>query len=409
MPNTEGPLARPVTLPNGTVLANRIVKAAMSECLGDFGLSPTRRHVTLYRRWAQSGAAVLLTGNIMIDRTAIGEVGNVVVDDERDIDLLREWAGAAKAGGAQIWAQINHPGRQIPATLNSSPVAPSAVRLTGSAGAYRTPRELADSEIVALVAKFAETARILVAAGFDGIEIHAAHGYLISQFLSPVTNVRTDRWGGNSGNRRRFLLEVVRAVRAVIGTAVPLAVKLNSADFQRGGFDEDDSASVARALDAESIDLLEISGGTYESVAFMGGDATKASTRGREAYFLGFAEKIRASVSIPLLLTGGFRTAEGAGTAVASGAVDLVGIARPMALQPSYPRHLLAGIDPQTSARQRNTGIKRIDGLGNIVWHTTQLWRLGDGKDPAPERSPYLTMAHYLSRTVPYTLYRLTH
>ncbi|MFC4373761.1 NADH:flavin oxidoreductase/NADH oxidase family protein [Nocardia halotolerans] len=407
-PTAVNSLAEPFTLPNGTILANRIVKASMSECLGDFGFAPGARHVRLYRRWADSGASVLITGNIMVDRTAVAEVGNVVVDDERDLAVLNEWSTAAKSGGAQVWAQINHPGRQIPATLNSSPVGPSAIRLTGSAGAYRTPRELTDSDITALIGKFAETARILVEAGFDGIEIHAAHGYLIGQFLSPATNVRTDRWGGSRDNRQRFLLEIVRAVRAAIGPATPLAVKLNSADFQRGGFGEDDSAAVARALDAESIDLLEISGGTYESVAFMGDTRPKASTLDREAYFLEFAEQIRADISTPLLLTGGFRTAEGTGAAITSGAVDLVGIARPMALQPDFPRHLLAGTTPATIARQRNTGIKRIDGLGNIVWHTTQLWRLGDGKDPAPERSPYLTIAHYLSRTVPYTLYRLT-
>ena len=407
MPNAVAPLAQPLTLPNGVVLKNRIVKSAMSECLGDFGFSPTKGHVRLYQQWADSGASVLITGNVMIDRTAIGEVGNVVVDDERDLALLSEWAAAAKSNGAQVWAQINHPGRQIPANLNMNPVAPSAVRLTGSVGLYLTPRELTDSEIVTLVGKFAETARVLVSAGFDGIEIHAAHGYLINQFLSPATNRRTDRWGGNAQNRRRFLLEVVRAVRAAIGPSVTLAVKLNSADFQQGGFDEDESAAVARALDSESIDLLEISGGTYETVAFMGATPTKASSRNREAYFLEFAERIRAEVSTPLLLTGGFRTTEGMNSAIESNAVDLAGVARPLALMPDLPRRLLDGEAPRNVARQRNTGIKRIDGMGNIVWHTTQLWRLGAGKDPAPNRSPYLTMAHYLSRTVPYILHRL--
>ncbi|WP_278313285.1 NADH:flavin oxidoreductase/NADH oxidase family protein [Lolliginicoccus levis] len=407
MLNTVAPLAQPLTLQNGVVLKNRIVKSAMSECLGDFGLSPTQGHVRLYQRWANSGASVLITGNIMVDRTAIGEVGNVVVDDERDLALLSEWATAAKSSGSQVWAQINHPGRQIPANLNMRPVAPSAVRLTGSAGLYLTPRELTDSEIVGLVAKFAETARVLVSAGFDGIEIHAAHGYLISQFLSPATNRRTDRWGGDARNRRRFLLEVVRAARAAIGPSATLAVKLNSADFQSGGFDEDEAAEVARALDAESIDVLEISGGTYETVAFMGVAEAKSSTRKREAYFLDFAERIRSEVSTPLLLTGGFRTAEGMSAAIESNAVDLAGVARPLALVPDFPNRLLDGDAPRSIARQRNTGIKQIDGLGNIVWHTTQLWRLGEGKDPAPDRSPYITMAHYLSRTVPYILRRL--
>lgn len=403
-------LAAPLELPNGAVLPNRIVKAAMSECLGNHNLAPTRRHVELYRRWARSGAGLLITGNIMVDRSAIGEVGNVVVDDRRDIEILAEWAQAARSHGAQVWAQINHPGRQVPLTLNAHPVAPSAVAVADTAGMFRPPRELRDDEIEHIIATFATSAAILVEAGFTGIEIHAAHGYLISQFLSPTSNIRSDRWGGTRENRRRFLLEIVRAVRAEIGTEVTLAVKLNSADFQRGGYDEDEAADVVAALTAEGIDALEISGGTYESTAFMGPtEPVKASTRAREAYFLDFAERIRTQTTVPLLLTGGFRSASGMAAAIDSGAVDLVGIARPLVVEPDLPARLLAGHATAAQERRpRTIGIRRLDGATELLWHTTQLWRLADGKEPAPRRHPLLTMLHYFSRQIPYTAHQLT-
>ncbi len=402
-------LAAPLMLPNGSFLPNRIAKAAMSECLGDMKLAPTRRHVDLYRRWSKSGAGLLITGNIMVDRSAIGEVGNVVVDDRRDLEILTEWATAARSQGAQVWAQINHPGRQIPLTLNAHPVAPSAIAVADTAGMFRKPRELRDDEIEQIITKFATSAAILIEAGFTGIEIHAAHGYLISQFLSPTSNVRTDKWGGNRENRRRFLLEIVRAVRAEIGTDATLAVKLNSADFQRGGYDEDEAAEVVRALSAEGIDALEISGGTYESTAFMGpGEPVKASTAAREAYFLDFAELIRAQTKLPLLLTGGFRSASGMAAAIDSGSVDVVGIARPLVIEPELPTRLLTGQATSYDARPRTIGIARLDGATELLWHSTQLWRLADGKDPAPGRHPLVTLTHYFSRQIPYTAYRLT-
>ncbi|MBB3663571.1 2,4-dienoyl-CoA reductase-like NADH-dependent reductase (Old Yellow Enzyme family) [Prauserella sediminis] len=409
MTGTTPLLARTLTLPNGARLGNRLAKAAMSECLGDLELAPTEGHVRLYRRWARSGAGLLITGNIMVERTAIGEVGNVVVDDERDMGLLRRWASAGKEHGAHVWAQLNHPGRQIPVTLNARPVAPSEVPVANTAGLFRSPRELTHGEVETLVTKFATTAGILVRAGFTGIEIHAAHGYLISQFLSPATNRRTDAWGGDRDRRRRFLIEIVRAVRAEIGEVVPLAVKLNSADFQRGGFDQFESAAVVSALADEGIDLLEISGGTYESTAFMGlpAEPVKASSEEREAYFLDFAQRIRQQVSLPLLLTGGFRTTTGIADAIGSDEIDVAGLARPLALEPDLPARMLDGTSTASTVRHRTLGIRRLDGASDLLWHTTQLWRMADGKDPAPGRHPLITMAHYFSRLAPYTLHRI--
>ncbi|QIS15534.1 NADH:flavin oxidoreductase [Nocardia arthritidis] len=346
------------------------------------------------------GAALLISGNIMIDRTALGEARNVVIDDRTDRRALAEWTRAARMGGAHLWAQLNHPGRQVPRLLGWNSVAPSAVPVPGQRALFATPRALTESEIIALVERFAAAARSAVDNGFTGIEIHSAHGYLISQFLSPLTNLRTDGWGGTPQRRRRFLLEVVRAVRAEIGAAVPLAVKLNSADFQRGGFGEEESLEVVAALGAEGIDLLEISGGTYESAAMMGvGEPRKASTRAREAYFLDYAERVRATTALPLLLTGGFRTAAGMAEAVASGAVDLVGMARPLVLDPEFPARVLADSATVSTVRPRRLGIDSVDGMTELAWYAQQMARIAVNKRPDPERHPLTTLTTYLLGT----------
>ncbi|MFI0447818.1 NADH:flavin oxidoreductase/NADH oxidase family protein [Actinomadura sp. 6N118] len=396
-------LAKPLELPCGAVLRNRLAKAAMSEQLATRANAPGMELVRLYGRWADSGAALLVTGNVAIDRTALSEPLNVSVEDERDLAALRSWATSAGAGGAGVWMQINHAGRQSPRYLSRRPVAPSPVAVRGLGGAFARPRELTHAEIEGLVARFATTARIALLAGFTGVQIHAAHGYLISQFLSPLTNRRDDAWGGDPKRRRRFLVEVVRAVRSVTGGHVPLSVKLNSADFQRGGLTWEESLEVAGVLGAEGVDLLEISGGTYESPALLTGDVqaspVRASTQAREAYFLDFAQRVRALTSVPLMLTGGFRTRAAMEEAISGGAVDLIGLGRPMALEPDLPARLLDG-DGMTSGVTsgvvpRRVGIRRLDGMSELAWHTEQLWRMAGGRDPDPRSSPLRSMVRY--------------
>ncbi|UTI65310.1 NADH:flavin oxidoreductase/NADH oxidase family protein [Paraconexibacter antarcticus] len=380
-------LGTPLTLPGGAVLKNRLVKAAMSEQLADRAHAPTPQLERLYGTWARGGAGLLITGNVMIDRRSLGEPLNVVVEDERDLPALRRWATAAKAAGAAAIVQINHPGRQTLAGLSERAVAPSAVQVDVGP-AFAKPRALTGAEIHELIARFAEAARVSVAAGFDGVEIHAAHGYLISQFLSPLTNLRADEWGGDPERRRRFLLEVTRAVRAAIGPDRILAIKLNSADFQRGGFTEEESLGVIAELDKEPVDLLEISGGTYESPALYDG-GTSESTRRREAFFLDFAERVRSTTTIPLLVTGGFRSGAGMTDAVAGGATDLVGLARPLALQPDLPAALLRSPGTTRSAFELKTiGIKKLDSIADLWWTQHQLHRLAAGKQPDPGYGP---------------------
>jgi 2,4-dienoyl-CoA reductase-like NADH-dependent reductase (Old Yellow Enzyme family) len=378
-------LTTSLTLARGLALPNRLAKSAMSERVATRKGRVTRELVRLYDRWSRGGAGLLITGNVMIDPRAVGEEGNVIVEDDRDLDALRAWALAAKVGGSRVWMQINHPGRQSPRNLSPRPVAPSAVRLKGAGPAFATPRALAPEEVDEIVRRFARTARIAERAGFDGVQIHGAHGYLVSQFLSPRTNQRDDDWGGDPERRRRFLLEVVRAIRGAVGERFAVGLKLNSADFQRGGFDEAESMALLSVLDGEGLDLIEISGGTYESAAMFEETVPRhESSRRREAFFLDYVEEARAHVSrTPLMLTGGFRTLAGMRDALRD-AVDVVGLARPLAAEPDLPLRLLRGEAEAARPVRIATGIRSLDALLQGAWYQMQLDRMGRGLEPDP-------------------------
>ena len=390
----QATLGQEITLPNGVVIKNRLLKSAMSEALGDRKGAPTPELAHLYQAWADGGIGLCITGNVMVDHGAIGEPGNVVIADDRDLPALKAWAQAATRNATHCWVQLNHPGKQAPKGLNKETVAPSAVAFRADMQAFfGTPRELTDTEIKALIQRFGGAAGVVKKAGFSGVQIHGAHGYLISQFLSPHHNCRTDDWGGTPEKRRHFVMEVYRAMRKAVGKKFPIGIKLNSADFQRGGFTEAESLDTIRALAAAGIDLIEISGGTYEAPAMTGVRVEKTpikeSTRQREAYFLEFAEKARATVKTPLAVTGGFRSAKGMADAIRSGAVDMVGLARILAIEPDVPNRLLSGKKPVQHVKPITTGFKAIDKLGllEISWYTGQLKRIGRGEAPKPNES----------------------
>lgn len=385
-------LNQPLTLPNGTVLRNRLAKAAMSETLATYDNRPTPDLVRLYRRWGSSGLGLILTGNVMIDRRALGEPGNVVIEDETDLTVLRQWAQTAIEQGAAIWAQLNHPGKQSAKGLNAYNLAPSAVPFREDmATLFGTPREATTSEIQNIIERFGRSAAICKKAGFSGVQIHGAHGYLISQFLSPHHNRRNDEWGGSFENRRRFVLAVYAEIRRQVGPEFPVGIKLNSTDFQRGGFTEEESIETIRALADAGIDLIEISGGTYEAPALGVNtqEPKKTSTLAREAYFLEFAEKVRTAVKVPLMVTGGFRTAAGMNAALRSGALDVVGLARLLAIDPDAPAALLQGHDSPQQVRPIFTGIKAVDRMGvmEVWWYERQLKRIARGQSPRPGES----------------------
>ena len=328
----------------------------------------------------------------MIDRRALGEPGNVVIEDEADLPVLRQWASAATDQGAAIWVQLNHPGKQATKGLNAGTLAPSAVPFRADMQAlFETPRAATQAEIEDIIQRFGRSAAICKKAGFSGVQIHGAHGYLVGQFLSPHHNRRDDRWGGSAEKRRRFVLAVYAEIRKQVGADFPVGIKLNSADFQRGGFTEEESLATMQALVDAGIDLIEISGGTYEDPAMSGAlpPAQKASTAAREAYFLDFAEKARASLKVPLMVTGGFRSAAGMNAALRSGALDVIGLARLLAIDPDAPAALLRGQDSPRQVRPIKTGIPAIDRMGvmEIFWYTLQLCRVADGGDPRPGES----------------------
>lgn len=377
-------LTQSLTLRSGAVLNNRIVKASMSEALATPDGRVTTELLRLYRTWAQSGAALHITGNVMVDGRHINEP--LVVDGlhEDNFTELRKWADIGAQAGVHIWPQLSHPGRQSPSMVNDAPVGPSETPIDNPL--FVPPRALSEAEIWDVVDRFAKLAYRCERAGFSGVQLHGAHGYLISQFLSPTINQRTDGWGGSFDKRLRFVREVYREVRARTGEGFSVAIKINSSDFQRGGFGPDDSVRVAAALDEMGVDLIEISGGSWENPVNRRGE--KESTRRREAYFLEYAEALRERLEVPLMVTGGFRTKAAMAEAVRSGAVDLVGLARAFAVDPRAGEKILNGQHYTSSVRPITTGIKKVDEMAimEISWYTAQLKRMGQGK--APRTSP---------------------
>jgi 2,4-dienoyl-CoA reductase-like NADH-dependent reductase (Old Yellow Enzyme family) len=348
-------LAQTLALPCGAVIPNRLAKAAMTEGLATQQGVATPELERLYGVWSDGGAGMLLSGNIQVDADHLERPGNVVIDREPDAETaaaLARWAQAATRNGNHFWAQISHAGRQTQKMVNPHPKAPSAVKLGLPGGQFGQPVALTIPEIEEIVRRFGVCAAACKAAGFTGVQVHAAHGYLLSQFLSPRSNQRSDTYGGSLENRARALLEAVAAVRAAVGPDFPVAVKLNSADFQKGGFDFADSLQVAAWLEEASVDLIEISGGNYEQPKLMGVEGMEEvdeqqvakSTQMREAYFVDFALAMQEKVSIPLMVTGGFRRRDVIEQAIASGAADLVGLGRPMCVMTDAPAQLLSGL-----------------------------------------------------------------
>jgi len=410
-------IAEPLHLPCGATLPNRLAKGAMTEGLATPQGVPTPALETLYRRWSLGGAGMHLTGNVIIDRDHLERPGNVIIErapDEAMKSALSAWAKAGTEGGNHLWMQISHAGRQTQALVNKTPKAPSAVKLGLPGGQFGEPVPLTGDEITDLIGRFAVAAAAAKEAGFTGVQIHAAHGYLISQFLSPRANQRTDEWGGSLENRARFLMETVRAVRAAVGPDFPVSVKLNSADFQKGGFAFEDSLQVARWLEAAGVDLLEISGGSYEQPAMMDLDGMEpaerpvvaASTAAREAYFVDFAKAMKAELkSMPLMVTGGFRSRAAMEHALSTGAADLIGIGRPLCGDPDACNKLLDGAPD--IARYENQlhllpgwlrwlegikAVRAIAGFGVQYWYYAQLNALGQTGEPDLKKPVFSAM-----------------
>lgn len=411
-------IASPLTLPCGVHLNNRLAKAALTEGLGDGHNRATPAHQRLYRAWSEGGAGLVVTGNVQVDRRYLERPGNIAIDNNGGEAALAAMASAGTVGGNQLWMQLSHAGRQTIRYLNAAPVGPSAVPVQLPGGAFGKPRALTDAEIEDVIERFTRAAKLAQQTGFTGVQLHAAHGYLLSEFLSPRANHRTDRWGGSLENRARLLLTLVRTLRSELGAAYPIGVKLNSADFQRGGFTDEESMQVAGWLEAAGVDLLEISGGTYEQLTFFGAGDEDApapkkaqSTLEREAYFLDYAERMRKVCRIPLMVTGGFRGLAGMNRALADDALDVIGLGRPLCVAPGLPNQLLAGeVDgaPRYEDRLRigpgvlgpASRLNRIRNFNHMYaqgWYCVQLLRIGRGETPDPAMGPLRGMIGYLA------------
>jgi 2,4-dienoyl-CoA reductase-like NADH-dependent reductase (Old Yellow Enzyme family) len=331
----RGILFEPLKLPCGVTLKNRIAKSAMSDSLGDGTGHPTAEQIRLYQRWAGGGLAVSIIGEVQGNASYAEKPGNLVLNETFDLDRFRELAQQGSLPGLRC-------------------------------------AELTIDEIHQLPSEFARTARLARQAGFGGVQIHAAHGFLLSQFLSPLFNKRSDEYGGAIANRMRLLLEAIEATRAAVGLNFPIAVKLNSSDQLEGGFDEEDALEVVAALDRSSVDLIDISGGTYFPGAKSASDGA-----GRGPYFIEFAKRARAVTTKPLMLTGGFKTRTQAEDAVASGAVDIVGLARALVLEPSLPDLWKADQKPEPVFPRF---FDAPEG-GITAWYTMRLTEIGADKE----------------------------
>lgn len=377
-----------LTLPNGATLPNRIAKAAMEENMADENFAPSQKLIDLYQAWADGGAGLLITGNVMVDRRAMTGPGGVVLENNKHLDKFKLWAHTGRANGAHVWMQINHPGRQMPGDLGQGTWAPSpvSVDLGSLSKHFNPPQEMTEAVIEEVIERFIRTARLAEQAGFTGVEVHAAHGYLISQFLSPLTNKRTDQWGGSLDNRARLLLRIVIGIRAAVAPSFAVAVKLNSADFQRGGFSQDDARQVVSMLNGLNVDLVELSGGSYEAPA-MHGRSRDGRTLAREAYFLEFANDIQKVARMPVMVTGGIRRLPVAEKVVASG-VDMVGIGTALAIDPALPRDWQQGKQSAPELSPISWNNKPLASLAYMAVVKYQLVKHSEGRRARPGISP---------------------
>lgn len=379
-----------IILPCGATLKNRLAKAPMTERMSNSAYEPTPEHEHLYTLWSQTEAGLLITGNVMIDQNHMESAGNIFFGDEAMIPKLKKWTAAGTVNGNHLWAQISHSGRQTNRFVNPHPKAPSVVKLN-KLFLFGKPKEMTEADIQKVISGFRLAAKIAKASGFTGIQIHAAHGYLLSQFLSPRTNQRTDNWGGTLENRSRLLLEIVNECREEVGPAFPISVKLNSSDFQRGGFTESDSLAVVKKLSDKGIDLLEISGGTYEKAAFfLGKDKKeqKESTQKREAYFLDFAKQVREVSKVPLMITGGFRSFDFCNEVLAKEECDLIGMGRPFISNIDSIEGFINGEVKYLDSPPIRTGFKAFEDAAEGGYYARQLINLAEGIDLQKNLNP---------------------
>ena len=366
--------------------------------MGTREFQPKKNIATLYKRWAEGGTGLIITGNIMVDPKRTAEPGNIVFDKNSNMEILKNWANQGQQHGAKVMVQLNHPGKQAPKTVSKQTVAPSAVPLgNGLNKLFSTPRALTTSEVEELVQKFVTSAKVAKEAGFSGVQIHAAHGYLISQFLSPHDNRRTDKYGGSLENRMRFLKEIYLGMREELGKNFTIGIKINSTDFKEDGLTEEDSLKTIIELANLGLDFVEISGGTYERPAMMG--ATSKSTN--QVFFAEYSKKLKQKIDIPVVVTGGIRSINAMNTLLNDNTTDFIGIARPLTIDPNIPNKIKQGTYTIVETTRVSTGVKKLDkifgSLLGIVYYQVLMQNIAKGKEPKATKNawPSLIQAVY--------------
>ncbi|WP_235871435.1 tRNA-dihydrouridine synthase [Shimia sediminis] len=355
-------LGQPLDLPCGGQLKNRLVKSAMSDSLGDGEGNPTAEQARLYERWAMGGVALSVIGEVQTSPDYPEKPGNLVLAPGVDMAALKTLALRGAADGAHLWPQLGHAGALAYDGI-SRPKGPSPLNVPGLVS-----EALSLGEIRALPGAFARSAGIAREAGFGGVLLHAGHGFLFSQFLSPLFNHRTDAYGGSVANRFRIVAEVISAVRDAVGRSFPVGIRINATDQLVGGLTQADALEVVDLLDQTSIDLIDISGGTY-----FPGAASSSEGRGTGPYFVEFSRAAKARTSIPIMVTGGFKTRTEAAEAVRTGAADAVGVARAMVLNPSLADDWLR----QTGGDPVFPGFETPPKGGITAWYSMRMTALG--------------------------------
>ncbi|GKZ92156.1 hypothetical protein AnigIFM59636_004869 [Aspergillus niger] len=410
----ESAISEHLTLKCGLQMKNRLVKAAMAEHMSDSDNLPTELHNRAYAEWGRGGWGMLLTGNVQVDRMYLGDARDVAPNPAIEPELIRrwsEWSAACTKHGTPTVMQICHPGRQSPMgagsrCLTAKNVAPSPIPLSfgsriidrfASSVIFGTPREMTQKDIDHVVDQFVYTSRLASQTGFQGVELHAAHGYLLSQFLSPTANLRTDQYGGSPAGRVKIIVDIIHAIRKAVPATFCVGIKLNSVDHQSESALKACVEQLKLIVEA-GVDFVEISGGSYEDPQMMSSSASNkqpeksARTVAREAFFLEFASAIRAQFpGTPLMVTGGFRTRTGMEKALIDKDCDMIGIGRPAVLKPTLPNDILLNPDvPAESARLVTQQINqpwilkmlsnRSVGAGlESTWYSSQIERLGRG------------------------------
>lgn len=353
-------------LPCGAIIKNRIAKSPMSDSLGDGEGNPTEALIRLYERWAEGGVGLSLVGEVQGDPRFPEKPGNLVLGSHSDQKMLSLFTSRAVIDDAHLWTQIGHAGALSYSPI-SQPKGPSALDIEGLKCAG-----MSNSDIQELAPMYARTALHAKNTGFSGVLIHAGHGFLLSQFLSPLFNHRSDKYGGSIEARSRIILEVINEVRQTVGPSFPIGIRINSTDQLEGGLTEIDALEVVRLLDQSSIDLIDISGGTY----FPGAKSSSESSS-KGPYFLDFTRLARGVTKLPLMVTGGFKKRDQAIDAIAGGTVDMVGLGRAMALNPGIANTWLNddGIDPEFPR------FKDLVPGGMTAWYTMRLIAIAEDRE----------------------------